>query len=616
MNDFREEEVLGKAYDGRLMRRLLGYARPHSGIILVCVALLALLAGVDLARPYLLKVAIDNYLSPPGGAGGGGASLRSLWPLALLYLAILLVGMGLNYLQTVLLQRTGQEIIFRLRQEVFEHLQRASLSYFDRNPVGRLVTRVANDTESLNEMYTSVLVNLFRDLFIIMGVVAVMFRMNAKLALVSLAVMPLVAWISVVYSNRARAAWREVRVRLARINATLAENIAGMRLVQVFMREAEQAREFEAIDRSYLDASMRQLRVFAVFRPALDLLSSSTLALVIWYGGGRALSGSLTLGVLFAFTSYIQQLFRPILELAEKFNIMQQAMASSERIFQLLDTPAEVADPAVPQPLPRARGEVEFRDVWFAYQGQEWVLRGVSFKVQPGQTVAFVGHTGAGKTSILSLVPRFYDVRSGAVLVDGVDVRAVSQGELRRRMGLVAQDVFLFTGDVASNIRLNEPGIGDDAVVRAAVATKADSFIRRLPRGYAEPVAERGATLSSGQRQLLALARALAFDPAVLLLDEATANIDSETEALIQGALRELVRGRTTLVVAHRLSTIQHADQIIVLHKGRIREQGTHRELVARRGLYHKLWRLQFEDDAGALAPTPTPTPAPTPKTG
>lgn len=739
MDDFREEEALGKAYDARLMARLLTYAKPFWRVILLCIMLLGFIAAVELARPYLLKVAIDDHLNgiskpmlaypagqapagqgqvysfagrdfvrlpyssstaagrdarpgvtaapalpggaepyqvlvvgtdkilvrghvpqgsefapaaavpgtdpdplitslaagrrlatvqvtPPGQApfrvqgvvlnqedanlfqvGDGPSVLR----LAVFYLVLLLLGLVLNYGQTLLLQLTGQRIVFRIRQEVFSHLQRLPLAFFDRNPVGRLVTRVANDTEALSEMYTSVLVNLFRDVFLLVGITAVMLRMNMKLGLLALAVMPLVALVTFVYQQKARDAFRDVRVKLARINATLSENISGMRVVQIFRREKAQAEEFHSINQAHFDAGMRQLYVFAVFRPALDLLAQLALTLVIWYGGGQVIRGNLQFGVLIAFTSYIQQFFRPIQELAEKFNILQQAMASSERLFQLLDTEPEVADKPEARVLDKVRGAVEFDHVWFAYEGDNYVLRDVSFKVEPGQTVAFVGHTGAGKSSIMNLVSRFYDVQRGAVRVDGVDVRDVTQESLRRNIAVVMQDVFLFTGDVKGNIRLNADHITNDDVRRAAATVGADSFIRRLPHGYDEPVAERGATLSAGERQLLAFARALAFDPAILVLDEATASIDSETEHLIQQALRELSRGRTTLIVAHRLSTIQHADQIIVLHKGMIREQGTHQELLARQGLYYKLWRLQFEEAPaparaqGSLIPEP-----------
>lgn len=601
MQDFREEEALGKSYDSRLMRRLLGYARPHWRSIAFCIVLLMAITGLDLARPYILKIAIDEHLLAESGIPGALKEHGpALWALAGLLLAIYLAMFGLSFLQVMILQRVGQRIIFTIRQQVFRHLQGMSLAYFDRNPVGRLVTRVTNDTEALNEMYTSVLVNLFRDIFILLGIALVMLRLDVRLALISLAVLPLVAVATFVFQHFARAAWREVRIKLAKINATLAENISGMRVVQIFRREAGQAREFNEVNLSHFRASMRQLHVFAVFRPALDLLSSFSLAMLIWYGGGQLVSGNVTFGVLFAFTSYIQQFFRPMMELAEKFNILQQAMASSERIFQLLDHPRGVDDPKEPPALPDINGSVEFKNVWFAYEGENWVLRDVSFRVEPGQTVAFVGHTGAGKSSIMNLVARFYDVQRGSVLVDGTDARLLSQADLRQRIGLVHQDVFLFTGDIKGNIRLNNRNIPEEAVERAAKIVNADSFIRALPAGYDEPVVERGATLSSGQRQLLAFARALAFDPAILVLDEATASIDTETEQLIQAALRELTRGRTTLIVAHRLSTIQHANRIIVLHKGRIRESGTHQELLARGGLYHKLWRLQYEESLPA----------------
>lgn len=709
MQDFREEESLGKAYDARLMRRLLTYARPHWRILLVCITLLGFISAIDLARPYILKVAIDDHLNgaakpmeayqpgqvpadegpvftfggrdfvriagdpagdpyqllnvgnqrvlihgtvpqgaelQPGDAvpagtlnpipltltgshalaevkvapPGGGASYQltgivlpageaavfqqgdapAMWSLALFYAILLLLELGLNYLQTIMLQSTGQRIIFRIRQEVFGHLQRLPLAFFDKNPVGRLVTRVANDTEALSEMYTSVLVNLFKDIFLLIGIAVVMLQMDPRMGLVSLVLMPVVAVITWVYQQKAREAWRVVRVKLAMINATLAENISGMRIVQIFRREREQGDEFRTVNQAHFDAGMRQLYIFAVFRPLLDLLAMSALALIIWYGGGRVLRGSIQFGVLIAFTSYIQQFFRPLQELADKFSILQQAMASSERIFQLLDTEPSVADRPDAIELPPARGGIEFDHVWFAYDDENWVLRDVSFKVEPGQTVAFVGHTGAGKSSIMNLAARFYDVQQGAVKVDGLDVKDVTQESLRRNIGVVLQDVFLFTGDIKSNIRLNAKHISDETLHKAADAVGADPFIRRLPKGYDEPVMERGSTLSAGERQLLAFARALAFDPAILVLDEATANIDSETEHLIQNALQELTRGRTTLIVAHRLSTIQNADQIIVLHKGKIREQGTHQELLAGQGLYYKLWRLQFEESREA----------------
>ncbi|MEW6105071.1 MAG: ABC transporter ATP-binding protein, partial [Bacillota bacterium] len=670
MPGFHEEEALGKAYDARLMRRLLKYAVPYWRLLLVCVVLLFVITGTDLVQPYLTKIAIDDHINALGApmlafapgrepvpgvamrgmvfvrekwlprgfqrdtgegarvparpariervdgryflvmrdAGNGTVSRQELAPeevrrfrerdaasvlkLALMLLGAMALGFVLNYIQVYILQYTGQKIIFNMRVEIFRHLQGLSLSFFDRNPVGRLVTRVTNDTDALNEMYTAVLVNLFKDLFLLVGIVIVMLRMNFELALVSLATLPVILAVTVVFRVQAREAYRLVRTRLARINATLAENISGMRIIQIFGREKKKFEEFDAINRDYLAANMRELRVYAIFRPAMDLISSLALALLIWYGGGQVLAGKLEFGVLYAFISYIQQFFRPINDLTEKYNIMQSAMAASERIFMLLDTNARERDPVKPVSLGRPRGEIEFQNVWFAYNGEDWVLKDVSFKVEPGETCAFVGPTGAGKTSIISLIGRMYEISRGRILIDGVDIRDISRHELRRHIGVVQQDVFLFTGDIESNIRLNSSEIAEEDVQEAARYVNADTFIRRLPGGYRAEVKERGVTLSAGQRQLLAFARALAFDPAILVLDEATANIDTETEALIQDALAKLVRGRTTLIVAHRLSTIQNADKIIVIHKGRVREVGTHQELLAKRGIYYQLYLL------------------------
>ncbi|HYF94914.1 MAG TPA: ABC transporter ATP-binding protein [Symbiobacteriaceae bacterium] len=595
MGDFRQEEELEKAYDAKLMARLLSYARPYWKSILVCILLLALSVGLDLSRDYINKLAVDLYMKPGIDSPEARAGLLKL---AGLLAGALIFGFIVMYSEVQLLQFTGQRIIYTIRRQLFGHLQRLHLKFFDSNPAGRLVTRVTNDTETLNEMYTSVLVNLFRDVFMLVGVAALMLHSNLRLAAISLCLVPLVAIYSNFFMRRARNAWREVRTRLARINAFLAEHINGMKVVQLFAREAKTFAEFKAENDGYFKASWAQLMIWAVFRPILDFIANLAVALLLWYGGIQAIAGSVSIGTLVLFVSLIRRFFEPLMALAEKFNIMQSAMASSERLFKLLDTPPAVLDPAEPTPLGRVSGAVEFRNVWFAYDEEEWVLRDVSFKAQPGQTVAFVGHTGAGKSSIINLLTRFYDVQKGEVLIDGVNVRNIAQTDLRSNVGLVAQDVFLFTGDIKSNIRLGNTAITDDQLVEAARAVEADRFIRQLPGGYEEPVAERGATLSAGQRQLVSFARALAFDPAILVLDEATASIDSETEAVIQRALRTLTRGRTTFIVAHRLSTIQHADQIVVLHKGKIRERGTHAELLAMQGLYYKLWRLQFEEQS------------------
>lgn len=470
------------------------------------------------------------------------------------------------------------------------------MGFFDKTPVGRLVTRVTNDTETLNEMYTSVLVNLFKDVFMLAGIIIVMFKMNWRLALVTFTVIPLIVAATVVFRIKARDAYREVRTRLARINATLSENISGMKVIQIFNREAKQYEEFDEINRAYYNASMRELKVYAVFRPVMDFLASFALSVLIWYGGGSVLRGNLEFGVLFAFVNYINTFFQPISDLTEKYNILQSAMASSERIFQLLDTKPAIVNAENPVRVKKLRGEIEFKNVWFAYNEGEWVLKDVSFKIEPGETVAFVGATGAGKTSIMSLINRFYDIQKGEILIDGINIKDIALEDLRSNIGMVLQDVFLFTGDVASNIRLNNEGITDDRIREIAEYVNAAKFIESLDGGYYAEVKERGATLSTGQRQLLAFARALAFDPSILVLDEATSNIDTETEQLIQDALLKLIKGRTTIVVAHRLSTIQHADKIIVLHKGRVREIGNHQELLAKRGIYYDLYRLQYKE--------------------
>ncbi|HYF76073.1 MAG TPA: ABC transporter ATP-binding protein [Symbiobacteriaceae bacterium] len=607
MSDFRQEEELEKSYDAKLMKRLLTYAKPYWKSVLFCIFLLAVSVGLELARDTIIKSAIDTYLSPEGKTAEELAALApearaGLVRLAMLLVGTLVTGVLIMYGQAQLLNYTGQRIIYTIRKQVFGHLQKLHLKFFDSNPAGRLVTRVTNDTEALNEMYTSVLVNLFRDVFMIIGVAILMFRYSVKLALISLVLVPVVAYYSRHYMRKARDATREVRTRLARINAFLAEHINGMKVVQLFVREKKTYDEFKAENDGYFNSSWAQLMVFAVFRPILDFLANVAVALLLWYGGISAITGDISFGVLWIFVSLIRRFFEPLMQLAEKFNIMQSAMASSERMFKLLDTEPAIVDAPDARPIGRVTGAVEFNNVWFAYENEEWVLRDVSFKAEPGQTVAFVGHTGAGKSSIINLLSRFYDVQKGEVLIDGRNVKQLAQTDLRRNVGLVAQDVFLFTGDIKSNIRLGNEQITDEQVIAAARAVEADRFIRMLPNGYEEPVVERGATLSAGQRQLISFARALAFDPAILILDEATASIDSETEAVIQRALRTLTKGRTTFIVAHRLSTIQHADQIIVLHKGKIRERGTHAELLEKQGLYYKLWRLQFEEQSEEVA--------------
>jgi ATP-binding cassette subfamily B protein/subfamily B ATP-binding cassette protein MsbA len=697
-HDYHDEEILGKAYDQRLVGRLLTYVKPYLRLVVVSVVILIAVAGAELALPYLTRLAIDDYivatsrLLTPGdapnaqafieahrsdlvpseqpGAAGETYFIRSktlssydprevarirdagligetdyyladasvvedrglmrsgfvpagdyvgipfglledlpeddlravrasdfagVGRIALVIIAILLGSFVVRLVQINMMELTSQRVMYDIRIEVLRHLQRLSLSFFDKNPVGRLVTRATNDVEVLHEMFTSIVIMLLRDVFILIGVVVLMLRLNWRLALVSFAVLPFMAWATVVFSVRIRDAFREVRMRVARINASLQESISGMRVTQIFRREDESMRRFRGINHDNFLAAMRQIRVFAMFMPLMELASAIAIGLVIWHGGGQVLRTTLSLGTLVAFLSYVQMFFRPIRNLTEQYSTMQQAMASSERIFMLLDNDDVVPEPETPRFPVRRDGRIEFDDVCFAYVDDEWVLKHVSFAVEPGETVAIVGATGAGKTSIISLLERFYDVRSGRILVDGVDVRDMPKDYLRSQLGLVMQDVFIFAGDIKGNIRLGNDEVTDEDLKRIASHVHADHFIERLPGKFDEEVRERGSTLSTGQRQLLAFARALAFDPLVLILDEATSNIDTETERLIQDALLRLLEGRTSIVIAHRLSTIQHADRILVMHHGRICEEGTHQELLAKRGYYYKLYELQYK---------------------
>lgn len=606
--EFQQEEVLTKPYNPKIMKRLLSYAMPYTFYIVLSVIMIMVVTVANLLRPYLVMTAIDKYINVYHGSSADYA-IRGVILIGEIYLLIILISFILNYLQIYIMQLVGQKIIYNMRQQIFAHIQSLSLSFFDKNPVGRLVTRVTNDTDTLNEMYTSVISNIFNDLFILLGITVMMFYLNIRLALISLALSPFIVITAILYRKYATQAYREVRVRLARINAYLAEHIDGMKIVQVFHRENKAFEDFMKINRDYYKANMAQLLVFAIFRPAMDFLYSLSLALLIWYGGGMVVRNAVEFGVLYAFVNYLGQFFQPVFDMSEKYDILQAAMASSERIFMLLDTDEKIKDPKNPLPLARVKGEIEFKNVWFAYNGDDWVLKDVSFHVKPGETVAFVGATGAGKTSIISLLSRFYEIQRGQILIDGIDIKNVSQQELRRHIGTVMQDVFIFTGDIKSNIRLNNNSITDEEVEEAARYVNADSFIRSLPGSFDAKVAERGGTISSGQRQLLAFARALAFNPEILVLDEATANIDTETELLIQDALKKLTAGRTTLVVAHRLSTIQHADKIIVIHRGRIREMGTHQELLAKKGLYYQLYELQYKNSSHRLSDGSFPEP-------
>ncbi|MDR7481689.1 MAG: ABC transporter ATP-binding protein [Armatimonadota bacterium] len=592
-----EEEFVGAAYDGRLLRRLLRYVRPYRGAVLAAVVLLLLTSAAGLVGPYLVRVAIDAHIAPGRLAGLG-------WVVAA-YVGALVAGFVLRYAQSYVMAWVGQRAMHDLREELFAHLQRLSIGFYTRQPVGRLVTRITNDIDALNELITQGVVAVFGDLVTLVGIVAILLYLDWRLALATLAVLPVIVAVTMRFRVRARESYRQVRVRLARINAFLNEHLMGMGVVQLFGREHREQARFDGLNRAHLTATLAGLRSFALFHPMIGALSAAAVAVILAYGGIQALAGGVTVGLVVAFIQYAQRFFEPIEDLAEKYNILQAAMASSERIFRLLDEPVEVDDPPEPARVTVVRGEIEFRHVWFAYEADDWVLRDVSFRVRPGERVALVGHTGAGKSSIINLLMRFYDPQRGQVLVDGIDVRAWRQQDLRRCLGLVLQDVFLFSGTIADNIRLGTAGIGDDAVRRAAEFVNAAPFIARLPGGFQAAVHERGATLSGGQKQLIALARALAHNPQVLLiLDEATSSVDVETEHLIQEALRRVLRGRTAIVIAHRLSTIQDADRILVLHRGRIVEEGTHHALLARGGIYARLYELQYrQQEVGARWP-------------
>ncbi len=513
---------------------------------------------------------------------------------AIIILLIYIVIFILNYIQIYLLQYTGQKIIYNIRAAIFKHVESLSLSFFDKSPAGRLVTRITNDVETLNEMYTSVLVYLIKDLFLVSGIVIAMFLLDIKLGIVSIITLPLVVALTFIFRKYDREAYRKVRTRLSRINSNLSENISGMKTVQIFGVESKKYSEFDEINTSYSIAAMEQIKVFAIFRPLMDMTYQLALCILIWVGGTAVLNLTIEFGVLYAFVIYIQKLFQPIFDLSEKFDILQSSMASSERIFMLLDNDSIIKNPKEPKHIGRAQGDIEFKNVWFAYNDEDWVLKDVSFRIRKGETVAFVGATGAGKTSIISLITRLYDIQKGEILIDGVSIKEMSKDELRKNVATVLQDVFLFAGDIKGNVRLNNENITDEEIVKACKYVNANIFIEKLPDKYNAEVNERGTTFSQGERQLIAFARALAFNPPILVLDEATANIDTETESLIQDALNKLTKGRTTIVVAHRLSTIKNADKIIVMHRGRIREIGSHSELLEKKGLYSNLYKLQY----------------------
>ena len=585
-----DDEIIGKAYDARLMRRLLTYLRPYRRQVGVAVAAILAHSALELAPPYLTKIVIDQYI-PAGDLSGLGT-------IAALFLLTVLGAFALEYLQTSTMQLIGQRIMFDLRMQIHARLQQLDIRFYDRNPVGRLMTRVTSDVDALNELFTAGVVAVFGDAFTLVGIMAVLVWMDWRLALVAFSVLPLVAWFTEWFRSNVRESYRQVRMWLARINAFLQERITGMATVHLFRREGRDFASFEEINRRHRDANIRSILYYAVFYPAIELVSALASALIIWVGGGWVMEDRLTLGSLVAFLMYAQRFFRPISDMSEKFNVLQGAMASSERIFTLIDTPVEIASNTTA--VRAAPGVIAFEHVTFAYIEGQPVLKDVSFRVMPGERIAIVGATGAGKTTIVNLLLRFYDVQEGRITIGGTDIRELDLAELRSLFGLVLQDVHLFSGTVAGNIRLGNDAVADDAVAAAVKAVHADTFIDRLPNGLETPVVERGATLSVGQKQLLSFARALAFNRPVLILDEATSSVDTGTELLIRDALKVIMTGRTTVAIAHRLSTIQGMDRILVFHKGQLRESGTHQALLAERGIYHRLYQLQFQPAAGA----------------
>ena len=594
-----EDEILGKAYDARLMRRILRYLQPYWKLLAVALAFLICHTATELLRPYITKIAIDRYIAT-GDIGG-------LDSMVLLYLGTVIAGFIFLFIQTYTTEYAGQRAMHDLRMQIFTHLQRQDMDYFDRNPVGRLMTRTVNDVETLNELFSTGVVGLLGDVFIVFGIAGAMLWLDWKLALIALSAFPVIIYASRFYRRRAREVYRESRLILARLNARLQETIAGIATIQAFGQEGKMYDRFQEINSSYRNVLLRSVRYNAVFFPIIEIFSALSIGLVLWYGGWLIGIDGLQAGVIVAFIQYLQRMYQPIRDLAEKYNIMQAAMASSERIFTTLDSQPSIQNPVAPVLPAKLRGAVEFKDVWLSYNQGEPILKGISFTAHPGERIALVGATGGGKTSIVSALCRFYEIDRGAILVDGVDIRDWDKQALRRQLGLVLQDVFLFSGDIASNITLGDERISESRMIEAARRAQSAPFIEKLPGGYRAVVQERGSTLSQGQRQLLSFARALAFDPRILIFDEATSSVDTETEVLIQTALEEMLKQRTAIIVAHRLSTIKNADRILVIHKGQIWEQGGHDELLSRAGLYARLYDLQYriERENGASAEAP-----------
>jgi ATP-binding cassette subfamily B protein len=614
MSDFREEEKLGKLYDTHITRRLVRYLRPYQWWVVLAVSMSLAFAAMEIIQPLLFQVAVDRFIVPGFDRTISYATARhGVLTVIAEYAVALLAGFALQYVQVRIMQWVGQQTMYDLRKEIFRHLQRLPMSFFDHSPVGRLVTRATTDVDALNDLFASGVVAILNDFVLLAGMAVIMFKKQPFLAAATLSPLPFMVVLTYFFRNRVRDANRRIRTAIARINGFLQEHISGMSVVQLFNREKKSRQQFEVLNRTHMVAYKDAIDAYAFFIPGVEFLSMAGVALLYWVGGGRVIDGTLTIGILIAFMILAQRFFRPIQDLSDKFNILQAAMAASERIFQLLDEPVVFAPGTGTRTLAGVRGEIEFRNVWFAYHGgatpteEEWVLRDVSFRVEPGQTLAIVGHTGAGKTTIIQLLLRFYEIQRGSILLDGVDIRELDLRELRQLFGIVLQDPFLFTGTLESNITLGTETIDRAMVERSLREVGLGPYLDSQPQGLETPVTERGGTLSVGQRQLVSFARALAHDPKLLILDEATSSVDTKTELLIREALDRLLEGRTAVVIAHRLSTIQHAHRILVFHKGRLREQGSHQELLALRGIYYRLYQLQYKEQE---LPGPPPSPA------
>lgn len=582
-----EDEILGKAYDSKLMKRLLLYLKPYRWHVVLAIFLAILVSSIGPLRPYITKIIIDDYIVVKNYEG--------MLPFIILLFVTIFLQAILQYVLNYFTQWIGQKTIYNMRMQVFSHLQNLALKFFDNNPVGRLVTRVTSDVEVLNEMFSSGIVMVFSDVFTIIFIVSYMFIMNVELSLVTLCVIPILVYSTFIFRKKVREAYREVRKYVASMNSFLNENITGMNTVQLFNREEKSLNDFKNINALHRDANIKSIFYYAVYFPLVDFTSALAIALIIWYGGGNVISGYLTFGVLISFIQYTEMFFRPIRDLSEKYNILQTAMASSERVFKLLDDKTIIPIKENPIPITNIKGDIEFKNVCFAYNGEDYILKNVSFKINQGETIAFVGATGAGKTSIISLLTRFYDIEKGEILIDGINIKDYDPRELRKYMAVVLQDVFIFSGDIKFNIDLGDENISLNKINEAIGIVGLEDFINSLPNGIFSEVKERGATLSVGQKQLISFARALVRDPKILILDEATSNVDTESERLIQNAINKLLKNRTSIVIAHRLSTIQNADKIIVLHHGEIRETGTHQELLSKGGIYYKLYQLQYK---------------------